>query len=190
MSTRINSLVWGLVLLFGAGLTAQTGVRLVPPPRPGVTFTEAWRPPTSKSDTRIIGTVIDIRQVPVAYAKVQLRNLVTGKVIMESTANDNGEYEFLIDDPATYVVEATMVDGYVVALSNAGTLARYETLQTVVQLPGRWNAGARSMSLPQNPASFLGMSAQTTMTAGTLSLAADQNIAPVDAGEPVSPVRP
>ena len=29
-----------------------------------------------------------------------------------------------------------MVDGYVLALSNAGSLARYETLQTVVQLPG------------------------------------------------------
>ena len=35
-----------------------------------------------------------------------------------------------------------MVDGYVVALSNAGTIARYETLQTVVQLPGRWDAHA------------------------------------------------
>ncbi len=129
MSTRINSLVWGLVLICGASLTAQTGVRLVPPPRPGVTFAESWRPPNTKSDTRVIGTVIDIRQVPVAYAKVQLRNLVTGKVAMETLANGNGEYEFLIDDPGTYVVEMTMIDGYVLALSNAGSLARYETLQ-------------------------------------------------------------
>lgn len=190
MSTRINSLVWGLVLMSGAGLTAQTGVRLVQPPRPGVTFAESWRPPNSKNDTKIIGTVVDIRQVPVAYARVQLRNLGTGKVAQHSAADGNGEYEFLIDDPGTYVVEMTMVDGYVLALSNAGSLARYETLQTVVQLPGRWDAALRQMTMPQNVANFLGMSAQTTMTAATLTLAAEQNIAPVDAGEPVSPVRP
>jgi hypothetical protein len=190
MSTRINSLVWGLILMSGAALTAQTGVRLVPPPRPGVTFTEAWRPADITNDTRIIGTVIDIRQVPVAYASVQLRNLVSGKVTQESQANDNGEYEFLIDEPGTYVVEMTILDGSVLALSNAGSLARYETLQTVVQLPGRWDASRRNMTMPQNAANFLGMSAQTTMTAATLTLAADQNVAPVDAGEPVSPVRP
>jgi hypothetical protein len=174
----------------GAGLTAQTGVRLVQPPRPGVTFVETWRPTNRNTDTKIVGAVIDIRQLPVAYAKVQLRNLVTGKVTLQGEANDNGEYEFLVDDPGTYVVEMTMVDGYVVALSNAGSLARYETLQTVVQLPGRWDAARRNMTMPQNAANFLGMSAQTTMTAATLTLAADQNISPVDAGEPVSPVRP
>lgn len=190
MSTRINSLVWGLILVSGAGLTAQTGVRLVQPPRPGVTFAEAWRPANTKTDTKIIGTVIDIRQVPVAYAKVQLRNLVTGRVTQEGEADGNGEYEFLVDTPGTYVVEMTMVDGYVLALSNAGSIARYETLQTVVQLPGRWDATLRSMTMPQNAANFLGLSAQTTMTAATLTLAADQNIAPVDPGEPVSPVRP
>jgi hypothetical protein len=190
MSTRINSLVWGLVLTCGAGLTAQTGVRLVQPPRPGVTFAEAWRPANTKTDTKVIGTVIDIRQVPVAYARVQLRNLVTGTVTQEGEANGNGEYEFLVEMPGTYVVEMTMVDGYVLALSNAGSIARYETLQTVVQLPGRWDPGLRNMTMPQNAANFLGMSAQTTMTAATLTLAADQNISPVDAGEPVSPVRP
>jgi hypothetical protein len=180
----------GAILVSCAGLTAQTGVRLVQPPRPGVTFAEAWRPANTKSDTKIIGTVIDIRQVPVSHARVQLRNLVTGKVTQHTEANDSGEYEFLVDDPGTYVVEMVLVDGYVLALSNAGSLARYETLQTVVQLPGRWDAVLRNMTIPQNPASFLGMSAQTTMTAATLTLAADQNITPLDAGEPVSPVRP
>jgi hypothetical protein len=190
MTRRTNSLVWGLILICGASLTAQTGVRLVPPPRSGVTFAESWRPANTKSDTRIIGTVIDIRQVPVAYAKVQLRNLVTGKVAMETLANDSGEYEFLLDDPGMYVVEMSMIDGYVLALSNAGSLARYETLHTVVQLPGLWDAGLRSMTMPHNTASFLGMSSQTTMTATTLALATDLNITALDAGEPVSPVTP
>ncbi len=174
----------------GVGLTAQTGIRLVQPSRPGVTFAEAWRPATASSDTKIIGTVIDIRQVPVAFAQVQLRNLLTGLITQSITANDNGEYQFIIDEPSTYVVEMTVVDGYVVALSNAGSLARYETLQTVIQLPGRWDTASRSMSIPQNPANFLGMSAQTTMTAATLNMAVDQNITPLDSGEPVSPVDP
>jgi hypothetical protein len=190
MSIRINSFIWGLILISGATLTAQTGVRLVQPPRPGVTFAEAWRPAGTNTETRIVGAVIDIRQVPVAYATVRLRNLVTGTITKDTLSDANGEYEFLVDEPGTYVVEMTMLDGYVLALSNAGSLARYETLQTVVQLPGRWDAGLRLMTMPQNAANFLGMSAQTTMTAATLTLAADQNIAPVDAGEPVSPVRP
>ena len=38
----------------------------------------------------------------------------------------------------------------------------------MVQLPGRWDAELRNMTMPQNAANFLGMSAQTTMTATTL----------------------
>jgi hypothetical protein len=34
------------------------------------------------------------------------------------------------------------------------------------------------------------MSAATTMTAATMSIAVNENVAPVDAGEPVSPIRP
>jgi hypothetical protein len=39
-----------------------------------------------------------------------------------------------------------MADGYVVGLSNAGSLARFETLQTVIQLPGRWSGRGRCSS--------------------------------------------
>jgi hypothetical protein len=83
-----------------------------------------------------------------------------------------------------------MVDGYIVALSNAGSLGRNETLQTVVMLPGRWDSVARGMVMPQNVSSFVGMSAQTTMTAQTLAIALEQSIQPVDSGQPVSPFTP
>lgn len=192
MGTRISSIAWGLVVISGIGLTAQTtGVRRVDPPRPGVTFTEAWRPTYAPTgETKIIGTVIDIRQVPVAYAQVQLRNLLTGEIPQKTQADGDGHYEFVVDQPSTYVVEMLVVDGYVIALSNAGSLAKYETMQTVIQLPGRWDAAMRNMVMVQNPVMFLGMSAQTTMTAATLTIAVDQNIPPVDAGEPVSAVKP
>lgn len=170
-----------------SGLLAQSGsIRLVPPTAQGVTFAQPWRPAGLGGDTRIIGTVIDIRQVPVAFAKIQLRSLVTGTVQQEGESNADGNYEFAVGDPGTYVVEVVMVDGYVIALSNAGSLARYETLRTLVQLPGRWDAQMRTMVMPQSNSAFLGMSAQNSMTAATLLLAVDANIAPINPGEAVS----
>ena len=85
--------------------------------------------------------MIDIRQVPVAHAKVQLRNLVNGTVQQGRRVGRQRRISSSPSiDPGTYVVEMVLVDGYVLALSNAGSLARFETLQTVVQLPGRWDA--------------------------------------------------
>ena len=191
MNTRILAVVSGFVLMAGAGLAAQrTAIRQVPPVPPGARLIEAWRPANLQGDTKVIGTVLDIRETPVAYAKVRLRNLSTGTVQQDGQANGSGQYEFLVETSGTYVVEMVMVDGYVVALSNAGVLARHETLQTLIRLPGRWNASLGTMSFPQDPTTFLGMSAATTMTAATMSIAVEENVTPVDAGEPVSPIRP
>jgi hypothetical protein len=187
MITRHFTAVIGLIIATSAGLAAQGTIHRVQPPPSGLRFAETWRPPTTRGDTRIIGTVMDVRQVPVVGARVQLRSLVTGEVQQETESDENGEYEFTVVDPGTYVVEMVLVDGYVIALSNAGSLARYETLQTVVQLAGRWDSLAASVVMPTSMTNFVGMSAAATMTADTLTLAAQQDIAPVDPGEPVSP---
>lgn len=186
MSTQRHLIVCALLVLITAGLEAQGTATLVRQ-RQGVRLAEPWRPST-KSDTKIIGQVVDIRQVPVAYARVQLRNLINGMIQQESASDGAGEYQFTIDDPGTYVVEVVRVDGYIVALSNAGTLLRYETLQTVVHLPGRWEAN-RIVMQPK-VANFFGMSAAATMTAQTVRIALQQSIQPVDSGEPVSPFKP
>jgi len=187
MRTQKNLIVCALLVLTVAGLEAQGTATLVRQGQ-GVRLAEPWRPANATGDTRIIGQVIDIRQVPVAYAKVQLRNLINGTVQQESSSDGNGEYQFTVDDPGTYVVEVVLVNGYIVALSNAGTLSRYETLQTVIQLPGRWEFNR--MVMPQNVSDFFGMSAATTMTAQTVQIALAQSIQPVDSGEPVSPINP
>src|SRR5918993_5547681 len=149
----------------GAGLHAQTSsIRLVPPTPSGLKFAQPWRPAGIAGDTKIVGSVIDISHVPVAYAKVQLRSLISGTVQQEGESDINGEYEFVVETPGTYVVEMVTGDGYVAALSNAASLARFETLRTLVLLPGRWNTQLRNMVMPQNTTSFLGMSAQNTMT--------------------------
>lgn len=153
--------------------------------RSAVNFSAPWRPQNGAGATRVIGTVIDIRQLPVGNATVQLRNLDTGEIEQVAESSEDGEYAFEVDGSATYVVQMVMVDGYVVALSNAGSLARYETLNTIVQLPGRWELGRVVITQPAT--SYFGMSAQTTMTAQTLQLAIENEVRPADPGRPVSP---
>ena len=183
MFLRISLIGFGLILAVGAGVTAQQGGQIPET----LKFMQPWRPATVTGQTQIIGTVIDIRQVPVPNAKVRLRNLNTGRIEQEAVTNDKGEYVFAVVEPGSYVVEMVLSDGTIVALSNAGALAHYETLLTVVQLPGRWDIPSRRMEMRQNMSDFVGMSSALTMTAATLTMAVEQNIAPMDAGEPVSP---
>lgn len=183
MVKRISLVGFGLIVALCTGATAQQMV----PPDPSLRFIQPWRPTTVTGQTQIVGTVIDIRQMPVANARVRLRNLNTGRIEQEAETNDKGEYVFVLVEPGTYVVEMVLTDGAILALSNAGALARYETLQTVVQLPGRWNLVSRNMEMQQNMANFVGMSSAQTMTAATLTMAVEQSITPLDAGEPVSP---
>ena len=188
MSTHKKSIVLAMLVLTSAGLGAQGTATLVRQ-RQVVSFAEPWRPATASGETKIIGQVLDIQRVPVANAKLQLRNLITGTIQRETSADSNGEYQFTVDDPGTYVVEMVRLDGHVVALSNAGTLARYDTVQTVVQLPGRWE-GTRGVVMQAHIPTFFGMSAATTMTAQTVRIALGQRVRAIDAGEPVSPFKP
>lgn len=179
--------IFGVLAVAAVSLSAEQGVATLVPRVQALKFSEPWRPNGAGTSTRVIGTVIDIRQVPVARVRVQLRNLATGNVDQVGESNDNGEYAFEMEASGTYVVEMVLVDGYVISLSNAGAVARYQTMQTVIQLPGRWDTATRNMIAQQAFYSFLGMSAATSMTNATLTLAVNQDVATVDAGEPVSP---
>jgi hypothetical protein len=179
-------------LVVAAGVVASAEQRrgevvLVRPPASPVRFVGPWRATGSPTETRVVGVVIDIQQVPVPYAHVQLRNLASGRVIGEGDANDKGEYQFTVPEPGTYVVEMVLSANKVLGLSNAGSLGRYETLQTRIQLAGRWNPTAHQMSVPVAATSFFGVGSARSTTASVLSLAAAARIRPVDSGEPVSP---
>ncbi len=163
-------------------------VVLVHPTSSGaVRFSAPWRPSGSTGETRVIGTVIDSGQAPVTYARVQLRDLKTGSVLATEETNDLGEYEFTPIEPGLYVVEMVMVDNYVLALSNAGSVKRYETLTTIVQLPGRWDSNSRRMFSVVNASAFFGMGSANTMTSSTLAMAIESAVSPINPGEPVSP---
>ena len=178
--------ICGVLAVSAVAVSAQ-GIATLVPRTQSLKFAEPWRPNGAGSSTRVIGTVIDIRQVPVRRAKVQVRNLTTGAVEQVTESNDNGEYTFDMEQSGSYVVEMVLVDGYILSLSNAGSLARFETMQTVIQLPGRWDAVRNNMIAQQTFTGFLGLSSATSMTNGTLAIAAQENVATADAGEPVSP---
>ena len=184
-----------LILALGAGVAAEQGgtIRREPPPQPSreversaVVRDSTWRP-SGTGATRVVGSVIDIRQIPVAGVTIQLRNLDTGNVEEKIESNELGEYEFEVDESGTYIVEMVMADGYIVGLSNVGSLARFETLQTVVQLPGRWDAATRVVVMQQNMTAFVGMSAETTMTATTIRIAVENQVKPANPGISASP---
>ena len=188
MSTRKNLIVLAILFTAIAGLNAQ-GTATLARQRQGVSFAESWRP-NGTAVTRIVGQVLDLAQNPVAYANVQVRNLGSGLVEQQRECDDNGEYQFVLDNPGSYVVEMIKIDGRVVALSNAGAIARYETFRAVVSLPGRWEGDGRGIVLPQPITNFIGMSAATSITAQTVQIALEQSVQPVDSGEPVSPNKP
>jgi len=182
MSKLLVSAVCGLILIASVGIAAQSGsIRLGNRGLVAPMFAGQLR----TGPTRVIGTVIDIRMIPVAAVRVQLRNLENGTVQQAQETNEAGEYDFPVDDPSTYVVEMALTDGQVIALSNAGSLARNDTLRTVIQLPGRWDT-LRGVVLPLNAVNFMGLGSAQTMTSATIQVAADLSIAPVNAGEPVS----
>ncbi|HEX7827772.1 MAG TPA: carboxypeptidase-like regulatory domain-containing protein [Mycobacterium sp.] len=156
-----------------------------PPSSPAVRFSTPYRPGGSTA-TRVVGAVFDVLQTPVPYARVQLRNLSNGVVLGSADTNESGEYTFDVTDPGTYVVEM-LEQQNIIALSNAGLLARYQTLKTEIRLPGRWDSNARSVSVPVSATAFFGMSSANSMSSSTLSLAANSNVSPIDPGEPVSP---
>lgn len=173
----------------GAIIRQQTGpVQERDLDRSAVNFSAPYRPNGATGFTRVVGTVIDIRQVPVPGVTLQLRNLDNGTVEYKVKSGEAGDYSFDdIENSGTYVVEMVMDEGYIVALSNAGSLVRYQTLNTVVQLPGRWDFNTRTIIGQQSVTNFFGMSAATTMTAQTLQLAIEQEVKPIDPGRPVSP---
>lgn len=191
MAVRIARNLLAVVLFTTLGMSASAeqrrDVQLIPPTAsPAVRLSAPLRP-ASPNATRVIGTILDISQVPVSYVKVQLRDLGTGLVLAKSDSNEMGEYAFDVAEPGTYVVEMVVLDNYVLALSNAVALKRYETSTTEIRLAGRWDFSTRTMFMPASPTAFFGMGSANSMTSSTLTLASDADVSPIDAGEPVSP---
>jgi hypothetical protein len=65
----------------------------------------------------ITGRARNALSQPVPFAQLVLRNLATGDVVAETTADENGEFSFDDLSPTGYVVELLGADGSVIAAS-------------------------------------------------------------------------
>lgn len=183
---KLFTLVTFLTLTVGIAAQQSGGVRFVPPSPAPLRFTETWRPDGSTS-TMVVGSVVDSNQVPVGNLRVQLRNILSGKVLFESVGDSLGRFAFSDLEPGSYVVEVVLANQRVLAVSSAATVAHYQVFDTIVQLPGRWDYRTNSVVDSVRPWQFFGLASNNSMTASTLSMAAGYQVSPVDAGEPVSP---
>jgi hypothetical protein len=71
---------------------------------------------------------------PIAYARVVLRNLRTGRVSARAVANERGEFSFVDLESNAYVVELLGPDGSVVAASPLVSMARGDVQQTELRV--------------------------------------------------------
>jgi len=101
---------------------------------PGVT-----RPagPTSAAPltrtTAIIGTAWTANNAPIKQASLRLRNIVTGKVLATTVADDAGQFSFDNVPGGSYVVELLDGGGRVEVVGQAFTIAQGETVATFVR---------------------------------------------------------
>ena len=116
-----------------------------------------------------------------------MRDLYNGLIVQEGLTDAAGNYEFTTPDAGIYVVEMVNDLGQIIGLSNAGSLTQFQTMSAAIHLPGRWDFERNVLVVPQSKMRFIGMSANTTMTATTIQFAANANVPPADPGEPVSP---
>jgi hypothetical protein len=187
MTNRTIVVICVLVIAGGVLIDAQRGtVRYASPQPRSIRLIESLRP-EGRTETKVAGTILDLRRAPVPRARIQLRDLSNGLVVQEGLSNDAGDYEFTVAEPGTYVVEMVDDAGRVIGLSSAGALSQFQTMAAMIQLPGRWDLEQKTVIVPQSNMRFIGMSANNTMTATTIQFAAQENVPPADPGEPVSP---
>jgi hypothetical protein len=71
--------------------------------------------------------------VPIPYARVLLRNIITGQVMARGVANDQGMFSFLDLDASSYIVELLGPDGSVIATSSIMSMARGDVRRTEIR---------------------------------------------------------
>lgn len=65
----------------------------------------------------VSGRALTSLNAPIAYARVVLRNIRTGQLLAETTADANGEFSFVDLDPNLYIVEVLGANGAVIGTS-------------------------------------------------------------------------
>jgi hypothetical protein len=81
-----------------------------------------------------MGAAFKVDNSPIPGARVQLRNLVNGRVEATAVGNEAGRFTFARIEGGTYVVELLGDSGKVVSVGHAFVIAPGETVATFVRL--------------------------------------------------------
>jgi hypothetical protein len=90
--------------------------------------------PAAGHGPSILGTAWTAENTPIASARVQLRNVVTGRVEATAQANEAGQFTFENVERGSYAVELLNDGGKVLVVGQVFTVAPGETVATFVRL--------------------------------------------------------
>jgi hypothetical protein len=134
------------VLVFGiaAGASARPdrpdakGLRL-----PGVARPVGAVAAGQSRATSIVGTAWTAENTPITFARLRLRNVLSGRIDAITVANEAGQFAFEGVQGGSYVVELVNEAGKVQVVGHVFTIAPGETVATFVRLATRvpWFVG-------------------------------------------------
>jgi len=84
--------------------------------------------------TSILGTAWGADNTPIPYARLRLRNVLSGKVAATTTANELGQFAFHDVESGSYLVELVAENGRILAIGHTFSVAPGETVATFVRL--------------------------------------------------------
>ena len=144
------SVLAGVAVMANEGAAAQT-----PAAGPRATL-------TSQAGS-IAGTVLDGLDQPIPAARLRLRDLTRGRIVMTTRGDEQGRFQFSGVPSGQYVVEFVDEGGSVRALGQTFTVTPGETVATFIRLGARvpWYKGffANAATAAVSSAAGLGVTA-------------------------------
>lgn len=123
------------VLMGTAGARDHGAIAQAQTPVPGVSL-------TARACT-IVGTAWNGNDVPVAGARLRLRDVSSGRILMTTRGDQEGHFRFTGVPTGTYLVELVDENGGLLAVGHTFTMAPSETVATFIRLGARvpWYSG-------------------------------------------------
>lgn len=93
--------------------------------------------------TSIIGTAWQADSTAIPYARVRLRNTLTGRMAAHAVATESGQFSFHNVETGSYLIELVSENGKLLAVGHGFTIGPGETVATFVRLGTRvpWFTG-------------------------------------------------
>ena len=103
----------------------------------------AVRTAVGSHQTAILGSAWNHDNSPIPFARLQLRNVETGRVDATAVSNDAGRFAFQDVHGGSYLVELVSDDGRVRTVGHVFTIAPGETVATFVRIGAKapWFSG-------------------------------------------------